>query len=113
MTSPLKSVKAGVNFTSILPLPSLSYAEYLGSSLDRGSNIRHVELGDGIQAVVPRIKDSYLLWLPEREKDETNGVDQSQRIPRLHHFLQIGHSRSLGKTLTKSLIVKWGCLAAT
>ena len=86
-----------LNFGIICTISSPT--EHLGSSLDRGPHFRHAELGNGIQAMVPRSQNPDVLRFSQGEEDEENGMDQSKRLSRLHYVLQIGHPRSRGMRL--------------
>lgn len=44
----------------------------LGSTSDRGAHLGHVELGDGVQEVVPGVQDPHLLRHSEGEENEEN-----------------------------------------
>lgn len=63
----------------------------LGTTFDCCTIVGDAQLGDGIQEMVSRLQNSYLLWHTKRAQAETYRLDQSERIPRVHHIVQTGH----------------------
>lgn len=66
----------------------------LGTAFNCCTIVGDAQLGNGIQEVVSRLQNSHVLWHTKRAQAETYRLDQSERIPRVHHIVQTGHPRS-------------------
>ena len=49
------------------------WAWCVGAASDCGADVRHAELGDGVQEVVSRLQDPHLLWEPEGAQGQETG----------------------------------------
>lgn len=80
----------------------------LGSTLDCGAIIRDAQLGNGIQEMVSRFQDPYLLWLTKRAKGKAYRLDKSECISCVHHIIQTGHTGSSKFSTKKVEIFDFG-----
>lgn len=58
--------------TYIVHLTIILLYRCMGATLDSSSNQCNVELGDGVEEVVSWLEDSNILWITEREENETS-----------------------------------------
>ena len=63
----------------------------LGPAPDHCAHVGAAQLGDGVQEVVSRLQATHILRRAQGAPRQAPGLDQDQRLPRLHHFLQARH----------------------
>ena len=61
---------------------------HLGAPPDRGAHLSDAELGDGVQEVGACLQAAHLLRHRQRAGRQAQRLDQTQRVPHLHHLLR-------------------------